>query len=404
MTDGNSSNTYDAIVIGARCAGSPTAMLLARRGYRVLLVDRARFPSDTLSTHLVHPPGVAALERWGLLDRLAATGCPPITTYSFDFGPLTIAGAPAFADGTAVAYCPRRTVLDKLLIDAADEAGAEVREGFVLDELVCEDGRVVGIRGRPDGGAPVVERARVVVGADGAHSKVAKLVGARTYNEKPMFAVVYYSYWSGIAVDEVNWTLRLPHGYGFSPTHGGLTMLMAAWPVADLHDVRKDVEGSYLGALRLFLGDRLEAARREERIMGGNVPSHFRRPYGPGWALVGDAGYLKDAITAQGIADAFHDAEQCTAALDEALTGTRSFDDAMADHHRRRDARVRGIFEFTTQIGTMEPPPPELLQLFGAIAGNQPAMDEFASVWAGALSPETFFDPAHIGQLVGPPA
>src|SRR3954451_119478 len=122
---------YDAIVVGARCAGSPTAMLLARKGYRVLVVDRATFPSDTISTHLVHPPGVAALRRWGLLEQLKATGCPPIDTYSFNFGPFTISGAPGTAD-SPVAYGPRRTVLDKLLVDAASEAGAEVREGFTV--------------------------------------------------------------------------------------------------------------------------------------------------------------------------------------------------------------------------------------------------------------------------------
>ena len=139
-------NRYDAIVVGARCAGSPTAMLLARKGYRVLVVDRATFPSDTVSTHLLHPPGVAALRRWGLLDRLTATGCPPIHTYAFDFGPFTLSGAPG-TDETPVAYAPRRTVLDKLLVDAAAEAGAEVREGFTVEELLVEDGRVTGIRG-----------------------------------------------------------------------------------------------------------------------------------------------------------------------------------------------------------------------------------------------------------------
>ena len=139
-------NQYDAIVVGARCAGSPTAMLLARKGYRVLVVDRATFPSDTVSTHLLHPPGVAALRRWGLLDRLVATGCPPIDTYAFDFGPFTLAGAPG-TDEAPVAYGPRRTVLDKLLVDAAAEAGAEVREGFTVEEILVEDGRVTGIRG-----------------------------------------------------------------------------------------------------------------------------------------------------------------------------------------------------------------------------------------------------------------
>ena len=140
------SKAYDAIIVGARCAGSPTAMLLARMGYRVLVVDRATFPSDTLSTHVVHPLGAAALSRWGLLDRLAATGCPPIDTYAFDFGPITIAGTPGTQDAP-VSYCPRRTILDKLLVDAAAEAGAEIREGFTVDEIVSEGGCVVGIRG-----------------------------------------------------------------------------------------------------------------------------------------------------------------------------------------------------------------------------------------------------------------
>lgn len=395
---------YDAIVVGARCAGSPTAMLLARKGYTVLLVDRARFPSDTVSTHLIHAPGVAALDRWGLLDRLVATGCPPITTYSFDFGPLTITGVPRPAGDTAVAYCPRRTVLDKLLIDAASEAGAEVREGLSLGELVFEDDIVVGIRGRTSAGSSVVERARVVIGADGAHSRVAGAVHADRYHNKPVLAVAYYSYWSGIPVDEAGWALRPGQGCGAFPTNDGLTMLLAAWPRTEFHKVKLDIESNYLQALRLGFGDRLDGARREERVVGGGVANQFRKPYGPGWALVGDAGYLKDPVTAQGITDAFHDAELCATALDESLAGARAFDDAMVDYQCRRDSRVLPMYEFTAGIAGLEPPPAELQQLFGAIAGNPAAMDEFASVFAGTISPAEFFEPGHIGRLVGSPA
>src|SRR5690349_9476591 len=164
---------YDVIVVGARCAGSPTAMLLARKGYRVLVVDRATFPSDTISTHIVHPRGVDALARWGLLGRLTATGCPPIQRYTFDFGPFTLAGSPGTQD-SPVSYCPRRTILDKLLVDAASEAGAEIREGFSVEEVLIEDGRVLGIKGRSKPGALVTEHARVVVGADGRYSVVAE--------------------------------------------------------------------------------------------------------------------------------------------------------------------------------------------------------------------------------------
>ena len=177
---------FDVIVVGARCAGAPTAMLLARKGYRVLLVDRASFPSDTVSTHVIHAPGVAALNRWGLLDSVTATGCPPARTYSYDFGPFSIAGTPRPIEGQSAAYAPRRMVLDKILVDAAARAGAEVREGFTVEDLVVEHGEVVGIRGRTAGGSPVEERARVVIGADGRNSHIAKLVEPQHYNEKPM--------------------------------------------------------------------------------------------------------------------------------------------------------------------------------------------------------------------------
>ena len=141
---------YDAIVVGARCAGSPTAMLLARAGRRVLLLDRATFPRDTLSTHYIHQSGVARLARWGLLDRLAATGCPPIRRYRFDVGPFALTGVPPPIDGVDAAYSPRRYVLDQLLADAAVEAGAELREGVTVEELLAEGGRVVR-RPRPHG-------------------------------------------------------------------------------------------------------------------------------------------------------------------------------------------------------------------------------------------------------------
>src|SRR5215467_8515873 len=150
---------YDAIVVGARCAGAPTAMLLARQGYRVLLVDRAEFPSDTVSTHIVQAPAVAALRRWGLLEQVIASGAPPIETYSFDFGPVTITGTPRPADGISTAYAPRRTVLDKILVDAAVRSGAELRERFSVDEFLLDDGAVVGLRGHDPAGSPIVERA-----------------------------------------------------------------------------------------------------------------------------------------------------------------------------------------------------------------------------------------------------
>lgn len=393
---------YDVIVVGARCAGSPTAMLLARRGYRVLVVDRATFPSDTVSTHVLHPLAVAALSRWGLLDRLVATGCPPVHTYAFDFGPFTIAGAPG-TEEAPVAYCPRRTVLDRLLVDAAAEAGAEVRQGFTVEKVLIEDGRVVGIRGGSKGGQAVSERAAVVVGADGRYSLVAEAVRPAEYHQKPPLLCGYYTYWSGLPMEGRFETYIRPHrGFAAAPTHDGLTLVIAGWPHSEFEAHKKDIEGAYLETLQLApdFAERVQRARREARFAGATLPNFFRKPYGAGWALVGDAGYNKDPITAQGILDAFRDAERCAAALDEVFSGDRPFDEAMGDYQRGRDEHVLPMYEFTCQLATLEPPPPEMQQLFRAIHGNQRAMDGFARMNAGTISPAEFFSPENVREIM----
>ncbi len=392
---------YDAIIVGARCAGSPTAMLLARRGWKVLLVDRATFPSDTVSTHLVHAPGVAALQRWGLLDRVVASECPAIERYSFDFGPFTIAGRPHASDGVSLAYAPRRIVLDKILVDAAAEAGAEVREGFAVDDVIVEDGAVVGIRGRGADGVPAVERARIVIGADGRNSQVARAVGAEEYETKPMLQWSYYTYWSNLPVDGMETLIRPDRGWGAFATNDGLTLVVVGWPYSEASAYKSDVAANYLATFELApdFARRVRGARREERFAGGAVANYFRRPFGPGWALVGDAGYNKDPITAQGISDAFHDAERCSAALHDGFGGRRPLDQALADWQRERDAAAMPMYEFTTQLATLAPPPVEMQQLLHAVAGNQDAMDAFVSVAAGTMSPLAFFDPKHVERI-----
>jgi flavin-dependent dehydrogenase len=393
---------YDAIIVGARCAGSPAAMLLARKGYRVLVVDRARFPSDTVSTHVVQPLGVAALARWGLLDRLVATGCPPAHTYSFDFGPFTIAGAPGTVEAP-VAYCPRRTVLDKLLVDGAVESGAEVREEFTVQEVLVEGGRVTGIKGHSKGGGTIVERASVVIGADGRHSLVAQAVQPEQYNEKPPLLAAYYTYWSGLPMNgRFETYIRPNRGFAAIETHDGLTMVVVGWPYAEFETNKKDVEANYLQVLALApaFAERLRGAKREARFAGATLPNFFRKPFGPGWALVGDAGFNKDAITAQGISDAFRDAELCAAALDQSLSGARPFEEAMAEYQGTRDRKSLPMYEFTCQLATLQPPPPEMQQVFGAVHGNQVAMDGFARMNAGTISPPEFFAPENIGPII----
>ena len=394
------SHTYDAIVVGARCAGSPTAMLLARKGYKVLLVDRATFPSDTISTHLIHPPGVRALQRWGLLERVQATGCPVIHTYDVDFGPFTISGPPGTAD-SPVSYGPRRTVLDQLLVDAAREAGAEVREGFSVAEIIVEDGRASGIRGHAKGGEPVTERARVVIGADGLHSLVAKTVEAERYRELPPLQSSYYSYWSGLPMNgRFEAYNRGDRAFAVWPTNDDLTLVIVGWPIAEFEACKSDIEGNYLAAIARVpaFHQRLRNAKREDRFYGAAVPNFFRKPYGPGWALVGDAGYNKDFITAQGISDAFRDAEQCTAALDRWFSGT-PYDVAMEAYRTERDAQVGPIYEFTCQFARLQPPSPEMQQLLGAVHGNQEAMDGFVRIISGVVSPAEFFSEANVQRI-----
>ena len=388
---------YDAIVVGARCAGSPTAMLLARKGYRVLAVDRATFPSDTISTHHIHAPGVSALERWGLLDSVVATGAPPIDTYAVDFGPFTITGRP----GTA--YAPRRTVLDKLLVDAASEAGAEIRQAFTVESLVVEDGRVTGIRGYAKGGSTVTERAGVVVGADGRYSFVADAVDAAEYDTKPKLLASYYSYWSDLPMDGrfANW-VRPRRGIAAWPTNDGLTLVIAGWPYREFEANRNDVERHFFDTLDAApeFAERVRGAKREAHFVGAAVPGYFRKPYGPGWALVGDAGYNRDYITAQGISDAFRDAEACAHALDQTFTGARPFEEAMEDFTSRRDAQVKAMYELTADFASLEPPPPELQQLLAAVSRSPEAMDDFARVLAGVTSPAEFFSDENAGRIL----
>ena len=395
---------FDAIVVGARCAGSPTAMLLARRGYRVLLLDRARFPSDTISTLVVWPHGAEILDRWGLLDGLVATGCPPVArNMVFDIGPFALEGAVADANRGRGGYCPRRTVLDKLLADAAVESGAELREEVAVEELVWHGDRVAGLRGQRHGGGSFEERARVVIGADGVHSLVAKAVGAPEYDAKPPLATYYYSYYSGFDADDVEQYLREDEAAACFPTHDGLTLIAAAWPSRRFPEVRSDIERHVREVHEAMpgVGERLQAARREERWVGtAGVANFFRKPYGPGWALVGDAGYTKDPVTAYGIMDAFLSAERLTAALIEWLSGAQPYEDAMTDYQRDRDVHARPSYELTCDFATLALPPPETQQLLHAVSTNAETMNEFVSMMTGTLPVPEFFAPTNVERII----
>ena len=361
---------YDAIVVGARCAGSPIAMLLARKGYNVLLLDKASFPSDIMSTHFIQPPGVARLQLWGLLDRLKATNCPPIDQVELYIqgAPLVRPGPPPDAPLPPPGYCPRRTVLDKLLVDAAVEAGAELRENFSVKELVFDGDTVTGVRGSAPGGATVEEQAKIVIGADGMRSTVAKAVQAPEYNTKPSLSFAYYAYWSGYSPRNCEIHFGEENGILSFPTNDSLQCVAVGGPGEEFHDFRKDIEGNFMKVIEGFptVAEKMRNAKREERFIGTNdQPNFFRKPYGPGWALVGDAGYHRDFVTGLGIADAFRDVEYLTTAIDEGFTGKRPLDEAMADYQRQRDEIAEPLYELTTQLVSGEPPQLQQFLAFG---------------------------------------
>jgi flavin-dependent dehydrogenase len=249
-------------------------------------------------------------------------------------------------------------------------------------------------------------RAALVVGADGWRSRVAAAVAPPSYREVPPLLVGYYAYWSGLPMaGRFEIYIRPRRGFAAAPTHDGQTLVIAGWPYDEFAANKHDLEATYLATLALAPGfaARLARARRESKLAGAAIPNYFRQPYGPGWALVGDAGYLKDSITAQGIHDAFRDAELCARAVDEHLRGGRAWADAGADYQRARDADSLAMYEFTCQLATLAPPPPEQQRLFAAIAADRAASDEFARANAGTISPGDFFAPASLARFAAAP-
>lgn len=376
---------YDAIVIGARCAGSPTAMLLARKGLRVLLLDRASFPSDTLSTHVVKQPALAQLHKWGLLDQVIASNCPPIPRLRFDVGAFALVGvAPPGFPGSRGDYAPRRTVLDKILVDAAVDAGAELREQVSVERLLWEGVRVTGVRAQAADGSTMVEHAPIVIGADGMRSLVGRSVEAPEYEATPSLTCGYYSYWSGLPMRGAE-LYELP---GLSiisfPTNDGLSAILTQWPHAEFDRVRANVDGAFDAALERVpeFKARVRQARREERWYGtADLPNFVRKPFGPGWALVGDAGLHRDPITGQGIADAFRDAELLSDAIET---------DSLPEYERRRNEAAMPIYQLTCQLATLSPTP-EMQHLLASLQGNQAAIDRFIGAIVGTVAIPDFF-------------
>ncbi|MGE0599779.1 MAG: NAD(P)/FAD-dependent oxidoreductase [Dehalococcoidia bacterium] len=355
---------FDAIVVGARCAGSPLAMLLARKGHSVLLVDRATFPSDTISTHYITADGVARLEAWGLFDRLVATGVEPYRGMSRMMQGVHIAADPNDPPGIA----PRRTVLDKLLVDAAREAGAEVREGVSVDGLILEDGAVVGITAHR-GSETFEERAKVVVGADGRESFIARQVGASEYNPGGGTTAGFYTYFKNFPHSGPELYLGGGSAHFLFPTNNGEVCIGVEMTADKFKDFRGDLSENLANDLAAFepLAERFKAAERTSKIFGlAPHKSFYRRPYGPGWALVGDAGYYRDPLLGQGINDAFRDAEVLAGALDDVFTGKQAWESALASYENNRNQVTAMIYGLTNLLCQDLNPSPQILEMMAA--------------------------------------
>ncbi len=394
---------YDVIVVGARVSGSPVAMLLARQGHRVLMVDRSTFPSDTPSTHYMHQAGLARLRDWGLLDKVISTGAPAIRHLNFTYTGIEIPGFADPIEGIDAVYCPRRTVLDAVLLEGARDGGVDVIEDFTVTDVVFIDGRAAGIRGHERGGRELEFRSSFVVGADGSSSLVADKVGAEKYNERPADCFIYYSYFSGL-----DWGMHHHTGFGEQqfgtwPTNDGLNLLAVMRKRDRFGEFRADAEASFqqvFDQIDPAMGEELrDSGVREEKFRPMRYPdNYYRRSHGPGWALVGDAGYHKDPFTGWGITDAFKYGQLLAERLHEGLSGARPIDEATAEYEVQRNEASAGTFELTCSLAELQLTP-YYDAVFRATSRSEEYTRKFFALIAGGYPGEEFFAPQNLERL-----
>jgi 2-polyprenyl-6-methoxyphenol hydroxylase-like FAD-dependent oxidoreductase len=341
------------------------------------------------------------LAKWGLLDQLAATGCPPIHRVTVDYGPLAISGRPSAVDGTAIMFSPRRFVLDPLLVAAAQTAGAEMREGVTFRGLVYDGDRVVGAKLEDKNGSTSKCDATVVVGADGIWSPVARAANAATDIEHPSLTCGHYAYWSGVATDGVEFYLRGGRDILVFPTHEGLTCIWAGRSRKDWDIYRANVEDTYRGVIATApcLADRLAGAERVTPFRGtSKLPNFYRRSFGAGWALVGDAAYHRDPLAGMGIGDAFLSAQLMADALAEGMGGGPEvlYAALSACQAAFRD-RTMPIFEYTVKAAGLKEP---ALPIYASISKSADETVRFMDVLAGNIPAKDVFNPKNIARLL----
>ncbi|MBX6752138.1 MAG: FAD-dependent monooxygenase [Micromonosporaceae bacterium] len=363
------SPVHDVIVVGARAAGAATALLLARLGHDVLVVDRTELPSDTISTHQLARTGVVALQRWGLLDEVIASGAPAIRQVTFhtigDPGhPPRSPVIRAIKDKSGVdcLVAPRRWVLDTLVARAAERAGATIRYGVTVNGVLRDSaGRVVGVRGHDERDQPVELRARFVVGADGLGSRIARSVGAPRIADRGAPGAALYAYYTGLPWPGIEFVTRTGSFAGVFPTHHGEAVIWICLPTATALAARKGrpPEAAFetlLARAAPELAERLRDGVRTSPVRGMlRAPNQIRRGVGPGWALVGDAAHHRDPVTGHGISDAYRDAELLAVALDAALTGAAEEQVALEQYEQARLRESAEIFDLTYALAQYPP-------------------------------------------------
>ena len=333
---------YDVIIVGARVAGSVLATLLGEAGHRVLLLDRASFPSDTLSTHFFRAPALRSFDKIGVCDEVRASA-PELTVNFNVVDGITFPEPVDRPDDFPFYMCVRRITLDDILNRRVKKApGVELREGAKVDALLRENGRVTGVHWTESDGSGEA-RAKVVVGADGIRSFVAPEVDAEAEQEEPINRAMYYGYFSGFAAQEGPAAEFHYRGntlaYCF-PCDNELTLLAISVPIGEMGEFKRDPEGKLLAEIRAMteLESRLKGAEREGPVRGsGSIPGYMRIPYGDGWALVGDAAMAMDPWSGQGMDQGSTHAVILARELDHFLTGESDWSSAMSDYHKERN-------------------------------------------------------------------
>lgn len=395
-------NIYDVIIVGGSVSGSPAAMLLARRGYKVLLVDKQVFPRDTNSTHFIWPRGVSYLKRWGLLNKfiekvplchdmeinvegISLVGSVPIEDIERRFKSLH-----GDAQNTTDMYMgPRRFFLDSVLIESAQESGADVRQGFTFESVITENDVVKGIMGRTADGAEYKAYAQLVIGADGRFSSFAEQVGARQVDYRPLSTFAYYGYFSGITQSRLAIHKKGRLGTAIFPTLDNTHMVLVYGPNAWWEEFRKNAEQNFLSTYEYCAPDiaaKITAGNREEPFKScGAMPAFKRNAVGKGWVLIGDACSFKDQVTAMGISHAFRDAELVTEHITRAFSEGAMLQDVLMDYVRTRAHDYDDYFDLVCKVAEMNPYTKEEVQHLYSIRNDPVSINAMISQFGDTL-------------------